>query len=200
MKYALPLVLLFAIPALADSVPIPPVTSVSFSGVTSGGFFNSPTDYDLGGSNSSQNHFCTSDCVEFQVQNGVITGRSTINFASIYGFTNGSGGAGGMFGHLGRVSFNAQTDVLSGFFGGKEQMSALVRGEWYPEYWYTVQGTFSENLSTGVGSVNLNHEQFIGTTPVPEPSTWLLLATGLSAFLVSPKRWLSGRLSAHRAP
>ena len=170
-----------ALPALADSVPVPPVTSVSFSGVVSGGFFNSQTDYELGGSNSFQNHFCTSNCGEFQVQNGVYTGRSTIDFASISGFTNSSGAAGEMFGHLGRVSFNSQTDTLNGFFGGKEQMIAFVGGKWYPIYWYTVQGTFTENLATGVGSVNLNHEQFIGTTAVPEPGTLLTLGTGLCA-------------------
>lgn len=169
-------------PALAASIPIPPVTSVSFSGVTTAdSFFNSPTDYDIGGSNSSQNNFCTSDCVEFQVQNGAFTGRSTINFAGISGFTNSSGAAGAMFGHFGKVSFNPQTDILSGVFGGKEQMEALVAGKWWPIYWYTVQGTFSENLGTGAGSVTLNHETFIGTTAVPEPSTMFTMGTGLCA-------------------
>jgi PEP-CTERM motif len=81
----------------------------------------------------------------------------------------------------GKVSFNAQTDTLSGVFGGKEQMEAFVAGKWWPEYWYTVQGNFSVNLGTGAGSLNLTRETYIGTSPVPEPETLTTLGTGLCA-------------------
>jgi PEP-CTERM motif len=162
-----------ALPALADSVPIPPVTSVSFSGVTVTGFFNSPTSYYLDGTNTFQNNWCTADCTLFEVEKGVFTGRSTTNFAYVYGFAN----AGSMFGHLGRVSFNSQTDVLSGVFGGKE----AVRGANNVYSWYTVKGAFSENLVTGNGTVNLTSETYIGTTSVPEPETLTTLGTGLCA-------------------
>jgi hypothetical protein len=171
------LLALAALPALADSIPIPPVTSVNASGMTTGGFFNSPTDYDLSGATSNA---CSNNCLGFEVENGVFTGRSTTNFAAAI-FSNASGDAGEMFGHLGRVSFDAQTDVLSGIFGGKEQMIAFVNGKWAPVYWYTVQGAFSVNLGTGTGSLNLTKENFIGTADTPEPQTLLTLGTGLCA-------------------
>jgi PEP-CTERM motif len=177
MKYAL--LLLFAIPALADSIT-PPVMSVSFSGVQVTGSMTSPTSYYLTGTNAALNNGCASTCTEFEVQDGVFTGRSTINFAGV-SFNSGTGLGGGLFGHLGKVSFNPQTDILSGVFGGKEQMETFVNGNWWPESWYTVRGTFSENLATGVGSINLKGENFIGTTAVPEPETWAMLATGIAA-------------------
>jgi PEP-CTERM motif len=174
MKYVL--LLLLAIPSLADSIT-PPVTSVAFSGVnTAGSFFTSPTDYLIGGGTPNT----CSECLGFQVQDGVFTGSSTNNFAGVT-FTNGPEGAGAMFGHLGKVTFNPQTDVLSALFGGKEQMETMVAGKWWPIYWYSVTGKFSENLGTGVASLNLTHETFVGTTAVPEPSTWAMLATGIAA-------------------
>jgi hypothetical protein len=161
----------FAVAALSSSMP-----RLHRRG---GGFFNSPTDYELTGTNSFQNNFCTADCVQFEVENGVFSGRSTTNFAEIYAFGNAPGLDGEMFGHLGKVSFNPQTDILSGVFGGKEQMVAFVGGKWFPYYWYTVKGTFSENLGTGAGSVNLTSETYIGTSPVPEPETFTMLVTGI---------------------
>jgi hypothetical protein len=183
---ALLLVSLFAIPALADSIT-PPVMSVAFSGVTTAGsFFNSPTDYLIGGSNG-RNNGCATPCIEFQVQNGVFTGRSTINFASL-AFYNGADVGGGIFGHLGKVSFNPQTDVLSAVFGGKENMEPFIAGNWSHEYWYVVKGTFSENLGTGVGSLNLTSENYIGTTAVPEPETLASLLTGMVAIVMARRR------------
>jgi hypothetical protein len=97
----------------------------------------------------------------------------------VYAFV--SAGVGGEIdGHLGKVSFNPQTDVFSAAFWGKEQV-AFVAGKQFPLYWYTVVGTFTDNLATGKGSVNLTHENFIGTADTPEPSTLLSLGTGLCA-------------------
>ena len=175
------LLVLLSLPALADSIT-PPVMSVAFSGVSVTGFFNSPTNYYLTGTDP-----CSATCAGFEVQNGVFTGRSTINFAAV-SFSNGSAVAGEMFGHLGRVSFNAQTDVLSGIFGGKEQMETLINGKWFPESWYVVRGTFSENLGTGSGSLNLNSSTYIGSTAVPEPSTWALILSGLAAIGMVKRR------------
>jgi hypothetical protein len=66
-------------------------------------------------------------------------------------------------------------------FGGKEQMAAFVSGKWWPESWYSVHGTFSENLATGNSTVNLTSETYIGTSPVPEPGMLITLGTGLCA-------------------
>jgi hypothetical protein len=167
-----------ASPALADSVPVPPITSVSFSGATSGTFFNFPNTY-LGSSNIGA--FCPANCMLMDVQVMPDGSFGTQNFAEVYGFGNAPGLDGLMFGHLGKVSLNAQTDVLSGIFGGKEQMVAFVNGKWFPYDWYTVKGTFTENLGTGAGTLTLNSEKFIGTTAVPEPGTLLTLGTGLCA-------------------
>ncbi|MGB0011988.1 MAG: PEP-CTERM sorting domain-containing protein [Candidatus Sulfotelmatobacter sp.] len=182
------LLLAFATPALADSIT-PPVMSVAFSGVIGGVIFYSPTSYVGGGSNMYLNNGCLQTCTEFEVQNGVFTGRSTINFAQV-AYVIGTDVGGELFGHLGKVSFNAQTDTLSAVFGGKEQMETLVAGKWYPESWYTVQGTFTDNLSTGAGSVNLTSETYIGTSPVPEPETLIMLGTGLCAIAGVLKRKL----------
>ena len=168
------------IPSARRLIPIPPVTSVTTGGtVITVNIFNSPNSYYISGSGGGGSADCTANCLDFEVENGIYTGRSTTNFAEVYGFSNAAGAAGEMFGHLGKVSFNPQTDILSGVFGGKEQMVAFVSGKWWPEYWYTVQGTFSENLGTGAGSVNLTSEKFIGLSPVPEPETLFMLATGL---------------------
>ena len=182
------LLALAAVPALADSIT-PHVMSVAFSGVTGGIIFYSPTSYVGGGSNMYLNNGCQQTCTEFEVQNGVYTGRSTINFAQV-AYVIGTNVGGGLFGHLGKVKFNSQTDTLSGVFVGKEQMETLIAGEWAPESWYTVEGTFADNLGTGAGSVNLTRETYIGTSPVPEPGTLLTLGTGLCAIAGTIRRKL----------
>ena len=202
MKAALLVVLLavplVSIPALATSIPVPPVTSVSFSGVnTTGSFFNSPSDYKIGGANGSNTNFCTVDCVGFEVQSAPGCGPlgscgPSTNFASMNGFGGSPNLDGAMFGHLGRVSFNPQTDILTALFGGKEQMSARTPRGFFPVYWYTVQGVFTLNMATGVGSMNLTKETFIGTTAVPEPGTWLMMGTGLCAIAGLVRRKLTG--------
>lgn len=95
------------------------------------------------------------------------------NFAEVWA------GEAGIFGPMGKVTFNPQTDILSGVFWGKEDV--FPAGTQFPPSWYTVKGTFSENLGTGAGSLNLTSETFIGTTAVPEPETLTTLGTGLCA-------------------
>lgn len=189
MLKTLALLLVFASPALADSIT-PPVMSVAFSGVTGGIIFYSPNSYVGGGSNMYLNNGCAQTCTEFEVQKGVFTGRSTINFAQV-AYAIGSTLGVELSGHLGRISFNAQTDTLSGFFGGKEQMETLVAGKWFPESWYVVNGTFTDNLGTGVGSMNLTSATYIGTSPVPEPGTLITLGTGLCAIAGIVRRKLT---------
>jgi PEP-CTERM motif-containing protein len=178
MKYAaLLLVSLFAIPALADSIPVPPITSVSFSGASTGIFFNYPNTY-LGSSNLGDHSCSLTTCLLMQAQ---------LMPDGSFGKDSGAhlwGGDTGIFGSLGKITLNSQTDVLSGIFWGKEDIFTSGAA------WYTVKGTFTENLGTGTGSLNLTSGTFIGATAVPEPSTILMLGTGLLAIAGSVRRKL----------
>jgi hypothetical protein len=169
MKLAALLLLLASLPALADSIPTPPITSIGFSGAIATTVFNFPNTY-LHIDNTFPGP-CSTNCVVANVQLMPDGSFGKQNSAVLWG-----GGA-NIFGGLGKVNLNSQTDILSGIFWGKEAI--VAPGPQFPEDWYTVKGTFSENLGSGVGSLNLTSENFIGTTPVPELNSWLMLASGL---------------------
>ena len=162
------LLTLVALPALADSIT-PPVTSISFSGATTNTIFNYPNFY-LHSSNEGPN-FCPTNCVNMDVQ--LMPDGSFGKLSTAYVWDT----AAITFGSLGKVSLNQQTDMLSGIFWGKEDSATATSGP----SWYMVKGTFSENLRTGSGSLDLTSEKFIGTTAVPEPETLSMLGTGLCA-------------------
>ena len=171
------LLLAFATPVFADSIP-PPVTNLPMTGMIVSGFFNSSTNYDLGVTNIPQGTaICGGICISLEMQNGVTTGSSFPNYGWIYDF--GPDGS-IMFGHLGKVSL--VDDELTAVFSGKE---GIVSGG--VRYWYTVQGTFSDYMPAllkypslvGTGGIVLNRETYIGTAPVPEPETLFTLVTGI---------------------
>lgn len=165
------LLLALASPALADSIPLP-VTSFSTTGTNVVGFFTSPTVYELSGTNVSEETFrCIGVCLYFEVEDGVTSGRSTTNYAELFNFA----GEGSLFGHLGKVTLNTASDNLTAVFYGKENLLS-ASNIWA---WYTVKGTFSDNLATGNGNVNLTSTTYIGTSPVPEPETLVTLVTGI---------------------
>lgn len=171
------LLLAFATPVFADSIP-PPVTNLPMTGMVVSGFFNSSTNYDLGVTNITQGtNVCGGICISLEMQDGVTTGSSFPNYGWIYNFAPGQSV---MFGHLGKVSF--VDDELTAIFTGKEGI--VSNGVWS---WYTVQGTFSDYMPAllkypslvGTGGIVLNRETYIGTSPVPEPETLVTLVTGI---------------------
>jgi PEP-CTERM motif-containing protein len=175
----LSLFLALTISAHSDSIT-PPITTFSTSGTTITGSFNSPTDYNLNGSAYSPGPIadtCQVNCLTFQLVNS----EPRTNFVYISALSGG----GLVDGNIFKVSFNSQTDVLSGSFWGKELMlSPSVQASWYE-----VKGSFSENLGSGVGSLNLTSENFIGSTAVPEPNTLLMLGSGLGVLGIVRRKW-----------
>jgi hypothetical protein len=171
------LLLAVATPVFADSIP-PPIVDFAWTNTDVVGPFYSPTNYDLSGTNILHGTaICGGVCISFEVQDGVTTGVAFPNYGYVYNFFPGQSV---MFGHLGKVSLNG--DELTAIFSGKEGI--VSNGVWS---WYTVQGTFSDNISgllkypstAGSGGIVLNRETYIGTAPVPEPETLATLVTGI---------------------
>jgi hypothetical protein len=196
MKHATTLTVLLlalaALPALADSIP-PPFTSFATTETVMQGFYHSSSDYDLIGSNIAANlptNCSTAICLVFEVANGSAPriGHIKDNTAQLWGFSSATEG-GNMFGNLAKVSFNPQTDILSGVFKGREQLG-FVGGTPGTDYWWHVEGTFTENLATGVGSLNMTSETFLRSATVPEPQTFIELGTGLCALAGVARRKL----------
>jgi hypothetical protein len=160
MKLAALLLLLVA-PAVADSIPAP-IPAFAFTGVQS--TIYTPWLYSV--ASGSQADF---------VSDLFLGSFATGQFAATLPAT------GWLQGTTSDYTFQTATSTVSGTFTGTEYVWSQPRTTGLRQWDYRVTGTFTQSIARGTATVAITSATYEGTSAVPEPATWGLLATGILA-------------------